>query len=381
MGTSYKQNILMLLIGGNSIANYALIEYFKDRGDDTVPSCDKVVLIYTRKTKSIAENIKKLQSDVKFLDINLEDEYRNLNKIKEIIIDSLKQYDEIKSIHLNYTGGTKPMSIGAFLAVTELEVDEKIYSDISPDDYKLTLKKGIVYPQEGSLLDNVNIEIKEFYLLNNLEEPKYKNENSEIYSEEFCKFLLEKCLYCEKEFFEELWDKKKAYQLNWRESLEGKFIDLDKYDSKKSFKKLQKFIRGEWLEEYLFATLCEIKDVINFTDIAWNIEAKNRFKQDFELDVLVTKGYNIYVFSCTTDREAHIKQKAFEANLRAEQVGGIGAKPILVSLADNSGVEKVKNEMQLYVGKKRFDAIGAEEIKDKNKLKDKLKKVFDFGDK
>lgn len=369
----------MLLIGGNAIANYALIEYFKESGDDLIPSFDKVILIYTDRTKPLAENIKKLQTEVKFLEINLQNEYRNLNRIKEIVLDVLNRHRDIKSIHLNYTGGTKPMSIGAFLAVTEFKIiDEKnkIYSDISPDSYRLTLKRGISYPQDGSLLDNINIRIKEFYLLNNLREPKYKSENSEMYSENFCNFLLEKCLNFEKEFYEDLWDKD-AKALNWKESLEGNFLDVDKYSSKKRFKELQKFIVGGWLEEYLFANLCEIKDKMKLTDIIWNVEANNRYNQNFEVDVLVTKGYNIYVFSCTTDRKARIKQKAFEANLRAEQIGGIGAKPILVSLADSNGVEKVKEEMHFYVGKKTFDALGAKEIKNGNLLKQKLMEIFE----
>lgn len=389
-------NILILLIGGNSIANYALIEYFKHKKEGEIPSFDKVVLIYTDRTESIANNIKLLQKDVEFEDINLKEHFRNLKKIKELVLNKLKEIGSIKSIHLNYTGATKPMSIGSFLAVQEFDIDEKdkIYSDISPETYKLTLKRGTIYPKNGSLLDNVGIKIKEFYLLNNLQEPKLKDKNSEIYEEKLCSFLLEKCLKDEEDFYEDLWDlndlwilsndedkrekikkensnRKYAYNFNWKESLKG-IIDTDRYNSKKKFKKLQRFIKSDWLEEYLFATLNEIRDIAHITDLGWNVEAKNRYNRTFELDVVATKGYNIYVFSCTTDKKAHIKQKAFEADIRAEQIGGIGAKPILVSLADSEGTKNVKDEMHFYAGKKSFDALGTDDIKDNDMFKERL---------
>jgi hypothetical protein len=50
-------NLLVLLIGGNNIANYALIDYFKHSDEYRY---DKVVLIYTIQTKNAAKAIKEL---------------------------------------------------------------------------------------------------------------------------------------------------------------------------------------------------------------------------------------------------------------------------------------------------------------------------------
>ena len=125
-----QMRLLILLIGGNPIANFALIKYFKNSNDMTIPSFDRVVLIYTKQTFNLAENIKSLNEDVSFIDIYLEENERKLNEITEIISKKLESIDKISAIHLNYTGGTKSMSIGAFLAVRNYnENATKIYSE------------------------------------------------------------------------------------------------------------------------------------------------------------------------------------------------------------------------------------------------------------
>ena len=362
-------NLLILLIGGNPIANYALIEYFNQNGDITIPKCDKVLLIHTNFSEDMAENIKKLKSSVDFELLNLEDRENSLKYIQNSILKKLNSIESIDSIHLNYTGGRKPMSLGAYLAVDEYKKCHKIYSDISPKTYKLTLFDGSSYPLEGSISSNIDISIKDFYTLHGLKDIKFQKENSEFYSEEFCMFLLEQNTNNEKEFYEKLWDLNSIKELAWRESIK-EFIKED--ISNKKLSKLQKFIRGNWLEEYLFVTLEEIKHQIGITDLAWSVEAKHKGK-DFEVDVVAIVGYKSFVFSCTTDKKAHIKQKAFEAIIRSRQLGGIGSKTILVSLTDKEGVEGVKQDSYT---ERSFEALGIEDIGDKTKFKQRLEKIF-----
>jgi len=55
-----------------------------------------------------------------------------------------------------------------------------------------------------------------------------------------------------------------------------------------------------------------------------------------EIDVIVIKGYEMFLISCTTSQEIRfVKQKAFEALYRAEQLGGEHAKIVVVSLMYN----------------------------------------------
>ena len=151
--------LLTLIIGGNPISNYALIKYFKNE-------FDKFVLIHTTKTKTLSNNFEKLL-DVDFIQIDIEDKERDLNFVKNRVFEQLKNLNP-SFIHLNYTGGTKSMSIGTFLAVEELEV-EKLYSDIDFATNKLFLDSGEIIPKEGSIADNVAVSIDEFALLHSLQ--------------------------------------------------------------------------------------------------------------------------------------------------------------------------------------------------------------------
>ena len=82
---SFKMKLMILSIGENSIANYALIEYFKTHNDDIVFGYDKVLLISTKsRTNEISKRIMDLQKDISFETIELEkDEEVNFNKIKD----------------------------------------------------------------------------------------------------------------------------------------------------------------------------------------------------------------------------------------------------------------------------------------------------------
>ncbi len=370
--------LLVLLIGGNPIANYALIKFFKDyesKDKNDLFKYDKVVLIYTNQTQELSKNIKNLNENIKFIDINLENNARDINGIKDKVKNKLLELENVNSVHLNYTGGTKPMSVGTFLAIEEFSSSDinKVFSDISPSNYKLYLKREEEFPKEGNIAQSVNVSIKEFCLLHGANIKKLDNKNSEFYNTKFIEYLLNE-VKNNKDFIE-FWKKdfKDLKEENWKVKLQ--FLDLEKISNNK-LKKLQKFIKGIFLEEYIFYVLNGLKDELKFTDLAWNVVIENKRKKEFELDIVITKGYTIYVISCTTDKRAYIKQKAFEASIRAEQIGGIGAKPILISFADKKITEKTKDEMINYAGKNSFEILGFEDIKDIDKLKNKIKNIF-----
>lgn len=367
------ENLLVLLVGGNPIANYALIEYFKNNGNSQIPKYNSVMLIYTSQTKNLAQNIENLKNDVNFINIDLGNKESNLNYIKDTILTKLNDIGNIESIHLNYTGGRKPMSVGAFLAINEFtKSPKKKYTDINPNNYKLTLEDGNTYLKGAETISSkLNIPISDFYQLHGLTKPTFQTTVSEFFSEKFCMFLLDKCENSEEEFYIHLWDKKNIKNLDCRESLPEY---IDKNISNKKLKSLQRFIKGIWLEEYLFTLLKEIKDECDITDIAYNVEAYNRDKK-FEVDVVAISGYKSFVFSCTTGYNAgNIKQKAFEVDKKSEQIGGRVSKAIVISLANNEGIKGLKSDMNHI--EKTFHAIGIEDIKDKEIFKTKLKEIF-----
>jgi len=365
-------NLLILLIGGNPIANYALIKYFNDSKDLTIPSYDKVVLIYTKQTLHVSKNIKSLNQDISFIDINLKESQRNLKEVEAIISDKLEDLKYISSIHLNYTGGTKSMSIGSFLAVENYaKQTEKIYSDISPKDYKLTLSDGTQYPESDSISSKIQIPMEDFCLLHGLTQPKLQREPSEFYSEDFCLFLLDKCDKHEKEFYEDLWDKKDADKMALQKSVEN-YVDVQEISNKK-LDKLKKFVQGVWLEEYLFSLLDELKDELPITDIAHNIRVK-KGEKEFEVDVVAILGYKSFLFSCTTGKDAKIKEKAFEANNRSKDLSGIAGKSVSISLADKVRVKGVQEDMKEI--EKNFFAFGIDIVREKEQFQSKLREIL-----
>lgn len=370
-------NLLILLIGENPIANYALIQFFKKNKDNFIACPNKIILISTEKTESIAQRIKNLQKEVFFEIINLGNKENNLSYIKEEILKVLIKL-EPHNIHLNYTGGRKPMSIGAFIAVKEYENKncKKIYSDICPRKYILTLEDGTNYPKEGNISSDLNIQIEDFFLLHGLEKPIYKTVTSQFLSKDFCKFLLEQTSNNEENFYTMIWDKnfKDLKELNWQKTLPT-FFDTD--ISNKKLEKLQRFIKGIWLEEYIFNFLQENQKDFFISDLAWDIESKNQDKL-FQVDVIAICGYRSYIFSCTTENQSEeiLKQKSFEGVKRSNQLGGIESKTILICLANYEKIEAVKKDMSDNYKKGNFEAIGIEILQNNETLKSKFKEIF-----
>jgi len=82
-------------------------------------------------------------------------------------LDELAKADDINTIHLNYTGGTKPMSLYGNIAVSEwIEKEKKkdkikvILSDIDPKNHKIVLRDKPGYPLDGDLLGKVELKIE-----------------------------------------------------------------------------------------------------------------------------------------------------------------------------------------------------------------------------
>ncbi len=366
-------NLLTLLIGNNVNFLYGFIDYFTK--DNEFFKCDKVLLVYTEKTKDIFNNIKNF-FNVEIEGINIGDDVRNIEKIESAIREKL---DELKpkKIHLNYTGGTKSMGIGAFLVVDKYSCEDKIFSDIDFSK-KIYLKRGDIFPKNGTFEDLVHFKIKDLLTLEGFRLKGYKTQNSEFFSEEFVRFLFDKLENEEKEFFVELWDKKfkELKSLNWKDSLKEVPIDIENISNKK-LEKLQRFIRGVFLEEYLFYVLNKYKDELKINDILWNVEILNKEGAEFELDVVVSKGYTLYGFSVTTDKTKKlIKSKTFEVDKRVEEISGIGGKFVVVGFGDKEEMERVKKEIGDKRNRGGYDVIGKEELLDENKLLEKLKAIF-----
>ncbi len=399
-------NLLILSIGSNPMPNFITAKYLLDenrvRYEKTkMPIPHKILFVYSSNTekfkKSIVKQLGISKNSIKC--INLGEEQRNFDKIKKKVSKKIGKKDpfeigelgNLNSIHLNYTGGTKVMAVAISEAVRECEHKTIIYSDLSYSDFQLTLRNGDSYPTIDSINKFVELSIEGIYDLHCLEKPDFKKENSEFYSDKFVRFLFSKVQAHknkDKDFYDKLWDIKfdKKNKEDLLNSI-GKVYTPSKVPlTKKDFESLKKFICGDWLEEYVFATLTEIKVECGITDLAWNIKAKikKNSNRDFEIDVIAIKGCKSFVFTCTTDYSSGIcKGKAFEGIYRSEQLGGEHSKTILVCLADDYGgghdnetVKNIEIDMSQFNAAENFTILGSDDISNKADFKDKLIEII-----
>lgn len=85
---------------------------------------------------------------------------------------------------------------------------------------------------------------------------------------------------------------------------------------------------GCWLETIALLALKAIAQACNLNDCGMNYVANN---SKFEFDVAATRGFQLFALSCTTDSNDHLcKQKLFEAYVRPRHLGGDEARVALV---------------------------------------------------
>jgi len=121
------------------------------------------------------------------------------------------------------------------------------------------------------------------------------------------------------------------------------------------------WLSGGWLEDYVmwqieriahskpnwliheYSTSLHIKD----PEFSWK---KN---DQFEFDVVFLRGYQLFAISCTTISEYKTcKQKLFEAQLRARQLGGDEARIALVCCYDGR-TKNLRKELSLVIGNQK----------------------------
>ncbi len=147
----------------------------------------------------------------------------------------------------------------------------------------------------------------------------------------------------------------------------------------KSDQDVWEWLDGKWLEHY---TLHEVQKIPSTQKISnslnsVNIEDPQRkghafFGKKFELDVLFTRGYQLFAISCTTGHsKSSCKSKLFEAYVRAQQLGGIEARVALVCCADSGTTKALKTEIlnaftpiQSEVKDHRVEVFGREDLPD-----------------
>lgn len=378
-------------------------------------------MIWSSDTKRFSDSLKNLinmtYSDVSFSDVNLGNNHRSLDYVRERVCKELKDdvYANLESIHYNYTGGTKPMAVGLYAAMQDLAdiCNVRIRSDISPDRLHITFEGADEESRviDTSRLDAIELSIENLFKLHdlNLGTSSLQRENSsfDTDTESFACFLIEKNHdYMNKDrfFFAELWDrwpkesmlnkirkalfpgivpqesenKVKALAKDLVESVAGHVtLDLEAIDIYSRLKSVKAFVCGHWLEEYVFSALKAIRNEAGISDLAWNVEGEQKKGRAFEVDVIAMKGCKPFLFTCTTAFEIQrCKGKAFEGIYRAEQIGGQQAKSILISLAKKDTLNLIEQDMSQFDAARNFKAIGFDSIQDPGVLRSTLNNIL-----
>ncbi|MBL8170416.1 MAG: DUF1887 family protein [Acidobacteria bacterium] len=143
---------------------------------------------------------------------------------------------------------------------------------------------------------------------------------------------------------------------------------------------LAEWLDGKWLEHLVLGLLLEHQETYGIHSIGSNIEPSleseedsKRYKIQFEIDVAAMRGYQLHAISCYSgSTEATCKLKLFEVFTRARQLGGDEARAALVCNVDDARkVEKQAGEV--WDIKDRVKVFGRADLKN---LGDRLKDWF-----
>jgi hypothetical protein len=385
---------LILLVGTNPLPNYIVAEYYLKNNNDL-----KVIyLVHAEKTgrqqatKTQAENLErvlkrrhagKLLFPLPAISIS---DVSNATRIFEDINKKLiSKFPDKCNVHLNYTGGTKALSVHVYRSIEheEKKIAGKSFSYLDGRNFMIVDDdKGMI---AGDLLDKVDISFEELIALHGF---KRRNKDSKIdFSEankvfaalidngtltEYCN---EKTGYNRTKFESnkkrgELAKTIKELKVDELKQLQPNNVFLavikvipegfQLFDKEGSFQEPEnnskcknaiKYLDGGWMEDYVHDVL---KDQLNDgnTEIKknWEID-KDGWKTYFELDVILIRGYQLIGISCTTSSVKHIcKNKGFEIIHRTRQIGGDEARAVLVTMVDDDVKEKLQKELELNTG-------------------------------
>lgn len=145
---------------------------------------------------------------------------------------------------------------------------------------------------------------------------------------------------------------------------------------------------NDWFEHYVYMAVRDTveeeqkscgKDMPE-VDLVWSLVVKrkrNSKDKDFELDIVMSVGYELKVISLTIDDNFLMaKHKFFEAVFRGEILGGTHSQVIAVNWAENR--EALKKELSSFSGEQyhHVEIWGKDEVKDSEKLKACVKELL-----
>lgn len=127
------------------------------------------------------------------------------------------------------------------------------------------------------------------------------------------------------------------------------------------------FLDGGWLEDYVHKTLAVGLVDFNIKILKdWEIK-KDDWTGNFQIDVILMKGYQLIGISCTTSEKRDLcKSKGFEIIHRTRQIGGDEAKAVLITRFNDEGKKDLQKELEIDTGgtKTNILVLGMSDLKE-----------------
>ncbi len=384
----YKVDRLFLLMGENPLPNYiATIALLNKNGI--------AYLVHTKRTTIQAQRLQQVLAQSNQFNtaclIDLGDRQADAHYIWEKLFPYVSNLQ--KSIGLNYTGGTKPMSVHAYRVIEHLYPSAnfsyldantlEIYFDnhdresdrvkVSP---QLSLSQmfqlhGLVWrvpPSDRPIRADLAAKFAELYQNPAMAEGwkqwrqyfrSQTRKDNQWKPENGLKNLVPLGLRSlPSDFYSVLQNMGAAHQsLSLAKACEYGFADCTN---------VCEWLDGIWLEHHVLAQVQSIAEIAKIQECKMSFRIDERASQSrrwekFEFDVAFIRNYQLFALSCTTvsDRKT-CKQKLFEAHARARQLGGTEARVGLVCC--NNRPDTLKEELEVETRDRKIAVFGRQDL-------------------
>ncbi|MEA3280968.1 MAG: hypothetical protein U9Q68_00125 [Euryarchaeota archaeon] len=343
----YQTDSLFLLIGTNPLPNYVAFRLLAK------PECH-IYFVHTEETGKIANRLVDamgLPSD-RWTKILVKDSDAN-----DIFTKIHSHAKDKNGLGLNYTGGTKSMAVHSYRAILDVDPDA-IFSYLDARRLELTVDRVGASSIRRPVGLSVRLSMEALLTLHGRTPDKL---NKDPFQPDVCRELVavphtELRNWCNNNLRSGTHLKKKQ---DPKTELPP-FENLSKYwdgcetlgelavQWGKKIGSLARWFDGKWLEHYTLWAVQQVAQECGVHDAVWNLEPE---KNTFDLDVAALRGYQLFAISCTTvSNKGLIKQKLFEAYIRARQLGGDEARVGIVCFAPSDNPEsnpaRIKQEIE-----------------------------------
>lgn len=356
MTQAHQVDHLLLLVGSNPIPNAVA-------GKLLVKSGGTITLVCSKDSLGVAQRLKQWLSQDRNIKVREPNDSQidpaNPSSIFQGVRKALEN-TQAESVGLNYTGGTKAMSVHAYRAVEQWCKEKSILAKFSYLDAR-TL--SIIFDPEDPISGSVpsrkyvgnslQIALKDLCSFHDWQFNKQKLAPKPTFPKTANQLKMalakEKRLYAWKAWVNHFRADQLSNPNSWPDDQDLCNVlttiqeERDSCEAQLSDRELQHWIQGKWLEDVVLSALIRNRERLLLHECCKNIETRT---VKFELDVAAIRGYQLFAFSCSTKssakandnvhgHKAELKQKLFEAFIRARQLGGDEARVALVCLYDD----------------------------------------------